>query len=98
MTTRSGSMPPVSRPSIGRRGDRGADRHGPRLLGGPVGPWGPYAPPQLIVERPSAGRTTSAGKGTPESPPLHKETYSVGLFFHRASAAFRARAARCAGL
>jgi len=38
------------------------------------------------------------GKGTPESPPLHKETYSVGLFFHRASAAFRARAVRCAGL
>ena len=39
-------------PSIGRRGDRGADRHGPRLLGGHVGPWGPYAPP-------STGRRTA---------------------------------------
>jgi len=74
-------------PSNGRRGERGADTHAPRLLGGHVDPWGPDAPP---LNWPSNGHQLTErralGKGTPESPPLHKETYSVGLFFHRASA------------
>src|SRR5437867_9799052 len=32
-------------------GERGADTHAPQLLGGHVGPWGPYAPRERAQRR-----------------------------------------------
>ncbi len=58
-----------------------ADTHGPRLLGGHVGPWGPYAPRGRAVakKRRSVGGSPSFSTVSVSSSPLTHTGGGIGL-------------------